>query len=247
MTDLYADFSTRYDLPYGLPERPDPVMAEFFNRIFAEHHVKRVLDCACGTGRHLRLLHHLGYVAYGSDISPSMLTQAEKNLADAGVSIPLRQADFRCLPDIYLERFDAVTCLGGIVYMQDDAQALKAFESMAGVLCEDGILVLSAIPTDRQWHEKPKFTLAADTSSCTRIFAMDYFERTVRYNILDLLRYPGGSEMKVWSVEITPLLRDDQERLLKTAGYRQVDFFGGYDFSPYDKVTSNLMITVARK
>jgi glycine/sarcosine N-methyltransferase len=247
MDDLYADFAARYDLPYGLTGMPDLGMLKFFGEIFAQNKVSRVLDCACGTGRHLMLFHQLGCVVHGSDVSPSMLEQAKANLAGAGVEIPLRQADFRCLPEIYEERFDAVICLAAIGYMPDEAQFLKAFESIAGVLREDGILVLSAIPTDRQWQEKPKFSLAADTPNCTRIFVMDYFEKAVRYHILDLLRYPAGTEMKTWSAEITVLLRDDQERLLKSAGFQQVDFFGGYDFSPYDKAASNQMIAVSRK
>jgi hypothetical protein len=118
---------------------------------------------------------------------------------------------------------------------------------MSGVLCANGILVLTAIPTDRQWKEKPKFTLIADTSECSRVFTMDYFEHTVRYNILDLLRGTAGTELKTWSAELTVLLRDDQERLLKKARFQQVEFFGGYDLGAYDKATSNQMITIAHK
>jgi hypothetical protein len=148
---------------------------------------------------------------------------------------------------VFTERFDAVVCLGAIGYMPDEAQFLKAFESMAGVLRADGLLVLSAIPTDRQWHEKPRFALVADTPECSRVFVMDYAATTVRYDILDLLRGPGGTELKTWSAELTVLLRDDQERLLKASGFQRVDFFGGYDLSPYDKSTSNHMISVSYK
>jgi SAM-dependent methyltransferase len=247
MRDQYADFAGRYDLPYGPAAQPDPRMVEFFRRLFVEHQVRRVLDCACGTGRHLLLFHDLGCEVYGSDVSPSMLAQAEKNLAASGARIPLRQADIRHLPESFAERFDAVVCLEAIGYMPDEMQFLQAFASMRQVLRQDGTLVLSAIPTDRQWQEKPKFALVADTPDCSRVFAMDYCETAVRYNILDLLRSPSGTELKTWSAELTVLLRDDQERLLKAAGFRRVNFFGGYDFSPYDKAASNQMIAVAHK
>ena len=247
MRDQYADFAGRYDLPYGPAGEPDAHMIEFFRRLFVERQVRRVLDCACGTGRHLRLFHGLGCEVYGSDVSPSMLAQAEKNLAASGLRIPLRQADFRCLPEMFVERFDAIVCLAAIGYMPDETQFVRAFESMSQVLRQDGILTLSAMPTDRQWQEKPRFALVADTPDCSRVFAMDYAATTVRYHILDLLRGPGGTELKTWSAELTVLLRDDQERLLKAAGFRRVDFFGGYDFSPYDKTASNQMIAVAHR
>jgi hypothetical protein len=76
---------------------------------------------------------------------------------------------------------------------------------------------------------------------------MDYFKDAVRYNILDLVRGPNGTVLKTWNAELTLLLRDNQERLLKAAGFRQVDFFGSYDSTPYDKATSNQLITVAHK
>jgi glycine/sarcosine N-methyltransferase len=247
MKDQYAGFAERYDLPYGPTGQPDQAMVEFFRKLFTQNGIKRVLDCACGTGRHLRLFRDLGCEVYGTDVSPSMLKQARQNLAAASVEIPLQQADFRCLPENFEQRFDAVICMGAIGYMLDEAQFLKAFKSMSGVLRRDGLLVLTAIPTDRQWKEKPHFSLVADKPDFTRVFAMDYFEQTVRYNILDLLRGPGGTELKTWSAELTVLLHDEQERLLKAAGFRRVDFFGGYDFSSYNKEGSNQMITVAQK
>jgi len=247
MKDQYAGFAERYDLPYGPLGQPDPLVTEFFHRLFTEHQIQRVLDCACGTGRHLLLLRNLGCRLYGADDSPSMLEQARQNLASNGAEIPLQVTDFRCLPETFAERFDAVLCMGAIGYMPDEEQFLKAFTSMAGVLRSGGVLVLSAIPTDRQWQEKPRFALAADTPACSRFFAMDYFEKTVRYTILDLLRGAGGTELKTWNADLTVLLRDDQERLLKDAGFLRVDFFGGYDFSLYDKAISQQMITVAQK
>lgn len=247
MKDQYAGFAERYDLPYGPAGQPDQAMVEFFRKLFAQNGIRRVLDCACGTGRHLSMFCNLGCEVQGSDASSSMLVQARQNLVAASVEIPLQQADFRCLPENFEQRFDAVICMGAIGYMPDEAQFLKAFKSMGSVLRRDGLLVLTAIPTDRQWKEKPRFSLVADTPDCTRVFAMDYFEKTVRYNILDLLHDPGGTELKTWSAELTVLLQDDQERLLKVAGFRRVDFFGGYDFSSYNKEASNQMITVAQK
>jgi len=43
------------------------------------------------------------------------------------------------------------------------------------------------------------------------------------------------------------LLRDDQERLPRAAGFAQVDFYGGYAFAPYDKGTSRRLIAIAHR
>jgi glycine/sarcosine N-methyltransferase len=247
VSDLYEGFAERYDLTVGRWDEFDPAVARFFRRLFSENGVRTVLDCACGTGRHLLLFHSLGCQVWGSDVSESMLAQARKNLARYGVEVPLRQADYRDLPRHFGRRFDAVVCLGAIGYMPGEAEFLRAFGSMRAVLREGGILVLTTIPTDRQWKERRRFALAANNERFTRLFVMDYLERTVHYDILDVFHSEERNGLEGWSAELTVLLRDDQERLLKAAGLQSVEFYGAFDLAPYDKETSDKLITVAHE
>ena len=70
--DLYEGFARRYDLFYNGFGEHDPAVVDFFRRLFEQHRVHSVLDCACGTGRDLCLFHSLGCQVVGSDISASM-------------------------------------------------------------------------------------------------------------------------------------------------------------------------------
>ena len=245
--DLYQDFASRYDLSPDELDRHDPQMVEFFRTLFDQHGVRTALDCACGTGRHLLLFQELGREVWGSDASEAMLEQADQNLKRFGRNVPLLKADYRELPQNFKRRFDVVACLGSIGYMPDDAEFLRAFRSMRSVLRKEGILILTTISTDKQWREKPKFKLVFNSPELSRIFAMDYSERTVAYHILDIFHSQKANELKIWSAELTTLLRDEQERLLKQAGFREVDFYSGFDFSPYEKESSEHLITVAYK
>lgn len=246
-TDLYEGFAGRYDLAPGKVDENDPRMVAFFRHLFAQNEVHTVLDCACGTGRHLLLFHNLGCEVWGSDVSEAMLAQARKNLTRYGADVSLRQADYRDLARHFKRSFDAVTCLGSIGYMPDGRQFLRAFRSMRAVLREGGILILTVIPTDKQWKEKLRFKLAVNTPEFTRLFVMDFFERTVLYHILDIFHSAGNNRLEVWSAEIYALLKDDQETLLKAAGFHKVSFYGAFDFSPYDVERSDHLITVAYK
>ena len=245
--DLYEGFAERYDLAIGRWDEFEPTILEFFRRLFVKNRVDTVLDCACGTGRHLLLFHSLGCQVWGSDVSESMLAQARNNLAHYGVEVLLHKADYRDLPDRFDRRFDAVVCLGAIGYMPDEAEVLRAFGRMRAVLREGGVLVLTTIPTDRQWQEKPRFALAANNERTSRLFVMDYLERRVHYDILDIFHSQETSGLDVWNAELTVLLRDDQERLLKAAGFQNVEFYGSFGLDPYDKQTSDKLITVAQK
>lgn len=246
MKDIYAGFAERYDLPYSPLDQYDPQMMEFFRKLFAENGVHRVLDCACGTGRHLLMLHDLGCEVYGSDISPSMLDQARRNLTACSLSIPIQQTDFRDLPCCFAEPFDAILCVAAIGYMSDEFELLHAFGSMRAALREGGILILTSMPTDKQWNEKPRFILAANTQAVSRLFVVDYFERTARYNVLDIFHDGSANEMKIWSAELSVFLKDEQERLLKKTGFQNLVFYESYDFKPYEKGNSDLMIVIAR-
>jgi SAM-dependent methyltransferase len=176
-----------------------------------------------------------------------MLVQARINLTEIGLDMPLFQLDFRGLPTHFTQSFDAVVCLAAIGFMTSEVDFLRAFESMGQVLRSGGILILTAVPTDRQWKEQPRFILTTNTPDFSRLFAIDYMEDKARFNILDIFHTDGGSDLQVWSVELHPLLMDDQERLLKVAGFQKVEFYGGFDFSAYDKEASNSLIAVTHK
>ena len=80
VSDLYQGFAERYDLTVSRWDEFDPAVARFYRRLFAKNGVRTVLDCACGTGRHLLLFHSLGCQVWGSDVSESMLAQARKEV-----------------------------------------------------------------------------------------------------------------------------------------------------------------------
>ncbi len=246
--DPYQDFADRYDLFYEAFDRPDPRVVNFFRELFEQEGVRRVLDCACGTGRDLYLFHTLGCEVIGSDISAAMLQQARKNLVAHDLSVSLHQVDYRQLPGHFDQRFDAVVCLSSsILHMPDDAEVLSALRSMGAVLRQGGILVLTQGTSDRQWRDKPRFILAVNQPDFSRLFVIDYLEQGARYHILDILHSETAQDFKVWSV-VYPhmLLRDDYERLLREAGFSRVDCYGSYAFDPYDVETSDRLIVVAQ-
>ncbi len=245
--DSYEGFAQRYDFSFGQFGTNDQQMVEFFRQLFAQNKVNTVLDCACGTGRHLPLFCSLSSRVIGSDVSEAMLRQAKINLIEVGLDVPLYQVDFRDLPSQFEATFDVVVCLGAIGFMSTETEFLNAFKSMWQVLRPSGILILNAIPTDCQWKEKPRFVLNSNSPDFSRLFAIDYLDNKARYNILDIFHSHEKSALEVWSAELHVLLRDDQERMLRAAGFRKADFYASFDFSPFDKETSNSLITIAYK
>ena len=241
-SDHYGGWADRYDL---FPEDRSEEVA-FFRRLFSDNHVSRVLDCACGTGNELLTFNELGCEVVGSDLSESMLAHARRRVEDAGLDIPLRQLDYRHLSGQFDSEFDAVVCWSAsILHVDDDEDAARAFRSMRSVLADDGILVLDQGITDGR--EYGRFALNRSSRDATRLYVIDHTgERKATYHVLDVL-HREPPELKVWTSDVHILLRDDQERLLRAAGFSQISFYGGYAFEPYDKATSRRLIAVARR
>jgi SAM-dependent methyltransferase len=249
MTDTYEDFAERYDLFFDtFGEHTDETVA-FFRRLFRDNGVKSVLDCACGTAHDLVMFQRLGLETFGSDISQAMLARAEEHLDRLGMDIPLKLADYRDLSQHYPRTFDAVVCLSSsILEMATETEILRAFTSMRQVLSDGGVLVLSQGTTDKQWNRKPRFILAVNRPDFSRLFVIDYEERGAKYNVLDVFRGKGEYGLKVWTGHyLSTFLRDDYEKLLAEAGFRHTEFYGSYAFAPYDKTSSDRLITVAHK
>ena len=102
--------------------------------------------------------------------------------------------------------------------------------------------------TDKQWRSKPRFIPAVSRTDFSRIFAIDYAEKSARINVLDIFHREDKRDFKVWTIDFPHiLLKDDYEKLLKKANYSFLDFYGSYGFAPYNPETSNRLIIVAQK
>ena len=115
-----------YDLVYG--EKPYSTEARFVDALLREADAEpgRLLDVACGTGRHAAQFSALGWDVTGVDHSESLLEHARRNAPDASfLCQDMRKLDVPGAP------FDAVTCLfDSIGYPLEDAGIVAALSGM---------------------------------------------------------------------------------------------------------------------
>jgi glycine/sarcosine N-methyltransferase len=245
--DPYEDFADAYDRFFGEFGKHDAAEVDFFRRLLEGSSAAAVLDCACGTGRHLHLFSSLGCEVWGSDISEAMLRRARRNLAQAGTKLPVTRADFRNLP-YPNERFDAVVCLTtSLPHLLDEDDILAALRGVRAALREGGVLVLSQGLTDKMMDERPRFIPELLTAELSRVFVIDYLDKTVRMHVLDIAPGEGTEGFRVHTFESLILLQDDYQRLLDLAGYADIECYDGYSQEPYDRRRSDQLVVVARR
>jgi SAM-dependent methyltransferase len=99
---------------------------------------ERVLDMACGSGRHSLELVRQGFSVVGTDISPELIEIARRDAAEQGLEAEFVEADLRDLD--YEGEFDFVLNLndGAIGYLETDEENHRTFEVISRALKPGG-------------------------------------------------------------------------------------------------------------
>jgi SAM-dependent methyltransferase len=99
---------------------------------------ERVLDLACGIGRHSLELRRRGFEVVGVDISADLLEMADREAEAQSLEVTFMQADLRELD--LSDEFDIVLSLndGAVGYFETDEENRRTFEVVAEALREGG-------------------------------------------------------------------------------------------------------------
>lgn len=138
--EAYSDFANVYD---GLMhDVPYDTWADNLEEVFRRLGVKpkRMIELACGTGNLTNLLAKKGYDMLGVDISEEMLTIAQGKAFEQNIKVKYLNQDMRELD--YSKKVEAVISFcDGINYITEDEDLLDVFESVHGVLEDEGVFI----------------------------------------------------------------------------------------------------------
>ena len=118
--------------------------APFYRSRFEQISARRILDAACGTGRHAALFSSWGLEVEGADISPEMIALCRERNRDSDrlcwavrpfTDEPIEQATF-----------DAVVCVGNSLALADDRSSVaSAVAAMLEALRPGGLLIVQVL------------------------------------------------------------------------------------------------------
>lgn len=147
MSIYHGRHAALYDLFYA--DKPYAAEVEFVHGLFgeiADEPVRRLLDVACGTGRHALQFHRQGYEVVGTDVAEDMLGCAHVAAAAAAAEVRFERQDMRAL-DIPGPAFDAAVCLFDAVgHVRTNAEIRDVFDGVRRHLRPGGLFVLEF------WH-----------------------------------------------------------------------------------------------
>ncbi len=245
-----TDFDDLADLYDALIDWPRRLVNEepFYRAIFERVGAGRVLDAACGAGRHAAMFHSWGCQVEGADISPGMIERCRREFGESeSLRWVVRAFD---QPPADRQRFDAVICVGNSLALAPDLAAVRqAVEQMLAALRRGGVCVIQVV---NLWH-LPDGPTVWQKCKRVRVCGRDHIliKGTHRsgdrgyVDFIDLLIDSETVEPRFDSPVFLGLEAEDLARVAREAGARRVRCYGDYQLAPYQRAASQDLILVA--
>jgi SAM-dependent methyltransferase len=204
----------------------------------------RVLDLACGHGRHAIPLAERGFAVTGYDLSAEMLGRARASAVACGAAVRFVRGDMRALP--FAAEFDAVinvfTAFG---YFADEADDVETLRGVARAVVPGGRFLLETLHRDglvARFRPRVEYTTPSG-ARVVRNYVWD-LARSVIDDRVELTRTDGSRAEYISSVRVRSL--HEWLALLRRAGIAPVAWYGGLDGSPLTLASRRLALVAAR-
>lgn len=237
--------------------RREIAFLEFAFKKDATRRVSRVLDVACGGGRHIVCLAQRGYQCTGQDLTPGRVEMAKSRATRSKVSVELSVGDATKLG--YEGEFDAVLALDVLFLLPNDEDVEKCITGAYKALRPGGVLICdiyNALATSDSEVRKLTNADHVVTKSRGRGIRMTAIETLKDY---DPVR--GVGWIHTTSVVEAPdgrhVFRDrerfrfftywDMIHILNKAGFKELSHYPDWKTKPVRKPNAEQIVFVARK
>ena len=252
VTDIGSNWYTEFfneDYPKIYSERLSEDATEretaFAVRALGLREGDRVLDLACGHGRHAVALARRGMVVTGQDLNEDYLRTAREDAARAGVEVKTVHSDMRNIP--FDGEFDAVinmfTAFG---YFESEDEDARVLEAVANALKGGGKLLLDTI--NREWvlSNYVQNDWRTDDGGNTYLERREFDLVTGRNRVTFSIVTPDGTRRESPGHDVRLYTLTELVRLLDGAGLRLSTVYGDYDGAPYAIDTPRMIVIAAK-
>lgn len=243
-----AWFETWFDTPYYhiLYKDRDFAEAENFITLLINYlnipKDSKIIDLACGKGRHSVYLNEMGYDVLGLDLSKESILH-NKPLENSTLKFKVHDMRQEIFPQISAEKVEGVFNLfTSFGYFDDENDDRKVFQSISNVVKEDGYFVLDFLNA-----KKVENTLVPEYTTTKSGIDFHIKKRIENQNIIKDInftdrgrKYHFFEKVKLHTLEEIAAYGDE-------FGFESIQVFGNYQLESFDLENSPRCITVFRK
>lgn len=194
----------------------------------------KVLDLACGKGRHAIYLSQLGYDVLGADLSENSIAEASKN---NNTNLSFKVHDMR---KPFEEKYDAIFNLfTSFGYFEDEADNLTTLIAIKESLSETGFAVIdfmnvnqvieTLVPEEIKTVDQIDFHIKRYAKEGYIYKEIDFEDQGQNYHFTEKVR--------AFSL-------NDFQNLMDQAGIYLLDIFGDYKLKKFHKTESERLIMI---
>jgi SAM-dependent methyltransferase len=194
----------------------------------------KVLDLACGRGRHSIYLNQLGYNVTGVDLSSNSITQASQHENE---TLHFKIHDMR---EPLTEKFEAIFNLfTSFGYFDNDSDNLKTLTAIQNSLSEYGFAVMDFMNVD---FVVPNLV----AEEIKTVDGIDFHIK--RYyqdkHIFKEIKFTDNGNDYAFTEKVAALSLKDFENLMEQAGIYLLEIFGDYKLNKFIPTTSPRLIMI---
>lgn len=246
MEDNAAWYKTWFDTPFyhTLYQDRNIAEAQFFLQNLIQHlPIKpqdRILDIACGRGRHALYLAAEGFLVTGIDLSPNSILYAQQEAKKRALDATFYVHDMRKTTQ---EKVDVVlNVFTSIGYFEDVADNTKALQAFYHSLVKGGVAVIDFLhvpQVKKHWVADEVVTKSDITFTLKRSFIDGWIEKNISFS--------HDGKAYTFTERVRALTLPDFEQMCHTVGFRIAKVFGDYALNPFDTETAKRLILVLQK
>tara|TARA_X000000368_G_scaffold413614_1_gene401985 strand:- start:59 stop:781 length:723 start_codon:yes stop_codon:yes gene_type:complete len=237
-------FVTWFDSPYYhiLYKNRDKKEAEVFIDNLIQYlqipNGSKLIDIACGRGRHAIYFNKKGMNVIGVDLSYNSILYAKE---DENSSLKFAVHDMR---EVYKKNyFDVVTNLfTSFGYFDDNTNEQEAINAMASNLKIDGILVIDFMNV-----KKVISNLLLSEQKKIDGITFNINRKVEGENIIKDIAIIDGIEKQQFQEKVKAITLADYSKLITNAKLKIIDIFGNYHLEDFDVKTSDRLILICKK
>jgi SAM-dependent methyltransferase len=198
----------------------------------------KLIDIACGKGRHAKYFNQKGMDVVGIDLSPNSINTAKK---DESKSLQFSVHDM--CENYQEDTFDIVTNLfTSFGYFEDNTDEQKAINAMASNLKKEGLLII-----DFMNAKKVIANLVLNEQKSIDGIQFDITRHVKNGYILKDICITDGKEQQQFQEKVKAITLADYSEFITNAGLKIIDIFGNYKLENFDEKISDRLILICKK
>lgn len=209
----------------------------------------KILDLACGTGDYSIALAKKGHIVDGIDLNGDMIKKAIVKAKELDINFMVcDMTKVRAI--IKDEKYDLIFCIGNsMVHLNNINEIGEFISNIYNMLSDNGIMVIQIINFDRifKYNIKALPIIEKPDEGISFYRKYDYENKDVLFFKTEIIHNNGSTQNKYNnSVALAPILYKELADIIKFAGFKDIQSYGGFNFSEYSEDAYALVIKASK-